>query len=55
MEQWIFESPKTPSPYASSLGSYINFPVTDNADLISIDIPLGELNTDLIKIPVDLG
>ena len=55
MGQWIFEKlAKAPSPDASSLGSYINFPVTNNAGLIPIDIPLGELNTDLVKIPVNL-
>jgi hypothetical protein len=54
--QWLFEKIRqAPSPDASSLGSYINFPVANNAGLIPIDIPLSELSTDIVKIPVNLS
>jgi hypothetical protein len=54
--QWLFDKiRRAPSPDASSLGSYINFPVANNAGLIPIDIPLSELSTDMVRVPFNLS
>jgi len=44
-----------PSPEAASLGKYGDYPVSLNNGLVNISVPLYEINTGKIKLPISLN
>ena len=54
--QWLTEKIRqAPSPDASSLGNFVNFPVAQSSGLIPISVPLSELKTDMLSMPISLS